>query len=137
MRICFIFQVRGADPNAENSNSETPLLIAAKEGYEDIAELLINHGADINFQNYYGETPFLCAIKEGNKKLIELLFEKGFEPDGDDMAWLAEDLDLFSFVLDKFADKVDQNSVLWEEVLERAVKEKSELPQTVKVCGFC
>ena len=116
---------QGADPNAENSNSETPLLIAAKEGYEDIAELLINHGADINFQNQYDETPFLCAIKEGNKKLIELLFEKGFEPDGDDMAWLAEDLDLFSFVLDKFADKVDQNSVLWEEVLERAVKEKN------------
>ena len=120
---------QGADPNAENSNAETPLLIAAKEGYEDIAELLINHGADINFQNHYGETPFLCAIKEGNKKLIELLFEKGFKPDGGDIEWLAEDWDLFHFVFDEFANKIDPSTVSWGDLLDKAVREENRLPR--------
>ena len=40
--------------NNTNDNNETPLFIAVKNNYQEIAQLLINYGADKNIKNKDG-----------------------------------------------------------------------------------
>jgi ankyrin repeat protein len=37
---------KGASPDLENSNSQTPLTLAVKYGHSDLVEILLRHGAD-------------------------------------------------------------------------------------------
>lgn len=88
----------GADVNAKSkikdANGETVLMIAAGEGYKDMAELLIKSGADINAQNNYGKTALMCAAngdnngRKGNyssyKDITELLVNSGADVNAKD-----------------------------------------------------
>ena len=52
--------------------------IAAFEGHEEIAELLIAiKGADVNAKDKRGQTPLLSAAVGGHKEIAELLIGKG------------------------------------------------------------
>ena len=53
----------------------TPLMIAAKNGDLDIAQLLIKHNADIALKNHAGETALHAAACYGQMQLAELLIE--------------------------------------------------------------
>lgn len=48
-RISFVRELlsHGADPNAEDGDSWSALLFAAKEGYADVCHELLEHGANI------------------------------------------------------------------------------------------
>lgn len=62
----------GADINAWNSHSHTPLYYAAKHGYRNAAEKLITLGADKNTlgEINYGKAPQLSAkLKKGEAYL--------------------------------------------------------------------
>lgn len=65
----------GADPNLP---AETPLMIAAKTGNDEIINLLLDHGAAINQVNPdYRYTALLYAIEGGHETTAALLIAKG------------------------------------------------------------
>lgn len=71
----------GADVNAKSkikdANGETVLMIAAGEGYKDMAELLIKSGADVNAQDDFGKTALIYAIDKKQIELSEILINSG------------------------------------------------------------
>lgn len=77
---------RGADTNAGDGRGETPLLIAARLGWEEGAKLLIQVGARVDGINRLGETPLIAAVQARQPTLIRLLLESGANPDKADHA---------------------------------------------------
>ena len=54
----------------------TALHIAAKEGQEEVAAILLEHGADLAAATKKGFTPLHLAAKYGNMKVAKLLIAK-------------------------------------------------------------
>jgi len=52
----------GADVNTTNSDGDTPLHEAARNGHFDVVKALIIDGADANIENHNGFTPLSLAI---------------------------------------------------------------------------
>ena len=46
------------------TENQTPLHLAAEEGYPDMAEVLLDHGADVNAANASGDTPLHLSLKK-------------------------------------------------------------------------
>ena len=42
---------RGADPNAEGLDAESPLILAARSGHLELVKLLLDKGADVNAED--------------------------------------------------------------------------------------
>lgn len=59
------FLEKGIDPNIEDSDGITPLMVAAELGNNDLFKLLLEHGADCYKKNIYGDSA--CSILESNK----------------------------------------------------------------------
>ena len=73
---------QGANPDLRNeakaksasgSKKHVPLIIAAKNGNNDIAEILIKHNADRNRTDENHKSAYNYAVENGNTKLIKLL----------------------------------------------------------------
>jgi len=62
--------------NIINHNSETALLVAAGEDFQQVFKLLITKG-NINHKNKQGSTALIRASKRDNIKLVKLLLDKG------------------------------------------------------------
>lgn len=58
--------------NVQNSAGETPLMLAAINNYEDVAQVLIERGADVNRE---GWTPLHYAATRGHRGMMRLLLE--------------------------------------------------------------
>lgn len=56
----------GADVNRVDYFGRSPLYIAARNGNEKIAQLLIDNGADVNLGDKTGKTPLERARERGN-----------------------------------------------------------------------
>ncbi|OLN82235.1 Ankyrin repeat domain-containing protein 17 [Colletotrichum chlorophyti] len=56
----------GADVNLSDQESDTALIVAAREGDADSARFLLDNGADIFHVNHDGENALQSAIKYGN-----------------------------------------------------------------------
>lgn len=69
---------KGADVNAKDNDGLTALMFGTQQGYEDIAELLINNGAKVNIQGKYCKTAFDYAKDE---KMIKYLKSEGAKKD--------------------------------------------------------
>ena len=57
--------------------AKTPLVAAARKGFIDIGELLIQSGANVNFYDKNSDTPLMAAAENGNLEFVKLLLEKG------------------------------------------------------------
>ncbi|OHT12473.1 hypothetical protein TRFO_17616 [Tritrichomonas foetus] len=57
----------------------TPLHVAAKNGFADVAKLLIDNGADVNATDNQKQTPLHSAAEDGQDEMCELLLENGAE----------------------------------------------------------
>ena len=66
----------GADPNL-TYHSNTALTYAARDGFTDIAHLLIEQGSDINWIDSEGVTPLILAAFKGHGEIAELLLAQG------------------------------------------------------------
>lgn len=63
-----------ANPNIQNKEGETPLIIAIKGGCtECVTELLANTNTDITLINIYGKTALMYAAEKGMKEVVEQL----------------------------------------------------------------
>ena len=76
----------GGDPNILARNGDTPLITAARIGFDDGAEVLLRNGARIDAANRQGETALIIAVQQRNPHLVKLLLERGANPDKADMA---------------------------------------------------
>ena len=67
----------GADPNAEDEECFTALIIAAHCGYKDGITILLNAGANVNIQNEFGTTALHRAAMNGFLAISELILASG------------------------------------------------------------
>ena len=68
---------RGAHVNATPYGRTTPLLIASRYGYNDIAQYLIFQGADVHVTDRQGRSALSYACMHGDFSSVRLLLEKG------------------------------------------------------------
>lgn len=67
----------GGNINVVDENLYTPLMIASKKGYFDIAKLLLDAKASINNQSKTGETALILAASNHNRDIVRLLIDNG------------------------------------------------------------
>jgi ankyrin repeat protein len=78
---------KGADPNLASSKSgDTPLMAAARIGFQDAAEWLVSLGAKVDGTNRQGETPLIIAVQLRQVPMIRFLLDHGANPDKVDAA---------------------------------------------------
>jgi ankyrin repeat protein len=59
--------------DAESPNKTTPLMMAARGGYRDVAEYLLSQGADLHAKNELGLTAVDFARAQGRLALADFL----------------------------------------------------------------
>jgi len=72
-----LYLSRGADINAKDRQTWTPLHVALWEGHKAVAEELIAKGADVNVKDNRGYTPLHLAAIKGRSDTAGLLIDKG------------------------------------------------------------
>ena len=78
---------KGADPNLPSSKSgDTPLMAAARIGFQDAADWLLGLGAKVDGTNRQGETPLIVAVQLRQIPMIRFLLDHGANPDKVDAA---------------------------------------------------
>lgn len=71
---------RGARPDIQNRQGETPLTLAAQLGWTDGAEILLSRRASVDLGNSRGETPLILAVHKRDLSMVRLLLSKGANP---------------------------------------------------------
>lgn len=71
---------RPEDLDVADFAGNTPLQIAALNGYGNIVKLLIDAGCNIDCVNYDRETPLLDAVDNGHLEVVKLLLDAGVSP---------------------------------------------------------
>jgi ankyrin repeat protein len=71
---------KGARPDIQNSQGETPLSIAAQLGWTEGADLLLRQGASVDLANSRGETPLILAVHNRDAAMVRLLLGHGANP---------------------------------------------------------
>lgn len=75
-----------ADPNLAGKGGDTPLIAAARVGFESAIEWLIAGGAKVDTPNKMGETPLIVAVQQRNAQIVRVLLNEGADPDRADHA---------------------------------------------------
>lgn len=71
---------RPEDLNLPDNAGNSPLQIAALEGFADIVKFLLEKGADVDTRNIDKETPLIDAVENGHLEVVKLLLEHGANP---------------------------------------------------------
>eukprot|EP00397_Hematodinium_sp_SG-2012_P016628 GEMP01016973.1.p1 GENE.GEMP01016973.1~~GEMP01016973.1.p1 ORF type:complete len:543 (+),score=91.48 GEMP01016973.1:86-1714(+) len=72
---------RGANPNLSGGpDMPTPLIVASKHGYTEVAELLLKYYADPNKRDDKMHTPLIFACANGHYNTTRLLLDSGANP---------------------------------------------------------
>lgn len=66
---------RGADPNVKTASGWTPLMVASRGDFAEVAKSLLEREADPFLTNDQRETALLLARQKGNAKVIEIIEE--------------------------------------------------------------
>lgn len=77
---------KGADPNLAGKGGDTPLIAAARVGFQNAIEWLIGLGAKVDAPNRMGETPLIIAVQQRETPIVRLLLNAGANPDRADHA---------------------------------------------------
>jgi uncharacterized protein len=64
------------DPDVTD-NTNTALTYAARDGFTEIARLLIDAGAEVNWIDREGVTPLILAALKGHPEITQLLLDHG------------------------------------------------------------
>ncbi|KAK0737031.1 hypothetical protein B0T21DRAFT_410501 [Apiosordaria backusii] len=71
---------RPEDINVADYAGNTPLQIAALNGYDDIVKLLVDAGCNLECFNNEKDTPLLDAVENGHLEVVNILLEAGVNP---------------------------------------------------------
>ncbi|HEY5720754.1 MAG TPA: ankyrin repeat domain-containing protein [Allosphingosinicella sp.] len=71
---------RGARPDIQNNQGDTPLTLAAQLGWVDGVQLLLARRASVDLPNGRGETPLILAVQKRDMALVRALLDKGANP---------------------------------------------------------
>lgn len=69
--------IPGEHINDQDIVGNTPLSLAAKKGYVDIIDILIEYGADVNSKGCDGKTPLHIATTENQSDAVKTLIRYG------------------------------------------------------------
>ena len=61
--------------NRPSSTGDTPLMVAARRGDAEAAELLIEAGADVKLKNLFGDTALHVACRLGHAEVVQVLLQ--------------------------------------------------------------
>lgn len=75
---------RGARPDLQDNQGNTPLILAASIGWAEGAEALLARRANPNLPNNRGETPLILAVQRRDIALVRLLMSSGADPNRSD-----------------------------------------------------
>lgn len=75
---------KGADPNLRDGKGNTPMVLAAIAGREDLVRLLLTYKANPNLGNAAGQTPLILAVGNRDLALSRLLIANGADADQTD-----------------------------------------------------
>src|SRR5205085_9151622 len=67
---------KGADPNLQGKGGDTPLIAAARVGFQPAVEWLIGLGAKVDATNRMGETPLIVAVQQRNLPVVRVLLNQ-------------------------------------------------------------
>lgn len=70
----------GASVEARDRFGNTPLLIAARQGHEDLVGFLLDRGSRLEQRNLAGSTALLRAVQAERRKTVELLLAADADP---------------------------------------------------------
>lgn len=73
-------QERPEDINVADYAGNTPLQIAALNGYDDIVKLLVDAGCNLDCVNNDKDTPLLDAVENGHLEVVKILLDAGVNP---------------------------------------------------------
>ncbi|ETS74723.1 hypothetical protein PFICI_13207 [Pestalotiopsis fici W106-1] len=84
----------GADPNIANIHGQTPLSIAARNGFDDLTSLLLSHDLiKPDLKNSSAPSALLTSIEHGHEKCYQLLLERSdrmaTDKNGNGVVWYA------------------------------------------------
>ncbi|HEX9932484.1 MAG TPA: ankyrin repeat domain-containing protein [Allosphingosinicella sp.] len=71
---------RGARPDLQDNQGNTPLIVAAQIGWAEGAEALLSRRANVNLANNRGETPLILAVQRRDAAMVRLLMSRGADP---------------------------------------------------------
>lgn len=71
---------KGAKADLQNSEGNTPLMVASQIGWVEGADLLLRRGASVDLANGRGETPLILAVQNRDVAMVRLLIGKGADP---------------------------------------------------------
>ena len=77
---------KGADPNLPGKGGDTPLIGAARVGFDDAVDWLLSMGARVDATNKMGETALVVAVQQHQEKIVKALLAAGANPDKTDHA---------------------------------------------------
>jgi ankyrin repeat protein len=60
----------GADPDSRGEARRTPLMMAAREGHEAVASLLVSRGANARLRDAEGHSARVIAERAGHESLV-------------------------------------------------------------------
>lgn len=70
-----------ADPNAADGSGQLPLIVAARKGWGEGVDGLLQMGANVDGRNRQGETALIAAVQARNPRVIRQLLAKNANPD--------------------------------------------------------
>lgn len=76
---------KGANPNIQDGQGNTPAMLATEAGFADGLEILSRAKANLNLGNSRGETPLIRAVQQRNADMVRILLAAGANPDQTDM----------------------------------------------------
>jgi len=71
--------------NPRDTRGSSPLAWAARNGHEEVVEILIGKGFPVDEPDYSGLTPLLYAVCYGHERVVEALLTYSFDPDMPDV----------------------------------------------------
>lgn len=75
---------KGASPDIGDQQGNTPLMLAARIGFDTAADYMIRMGANVNLTNRRGESALIIAVQQRQPDVVSLLLKAGADPDKPD-----------------------------------------------------
>lgn len=84
VRPLVIYLEKGYNPNIQNSENYTPLMVATDFNRTEHVKQLLNHGANPNITEKHGITALMIACIRGYTNIVQLLLDKNADVNIDD-----------------------------------------------------